>query len=379
MDFGLSDSAERFAHEVRTLLATELTDEVRTRVHASGTTHDWGLHRAIARRGWIERALPEHLGGQGHDPSAFAVLIRELELAGAPADGVGVAAMMASVLAHVGNHHQRAEIVPKLLHGDTIVALGYTEPNSGSDVAAARTRAVRDGSGWRIEGHKMFTSLAEDAEWVFLLTRTTYGAVGRHGLTFFLVPMDSPGVSVQPVRTLSGKRTNATYYDDVFVDDRFRFGAVDGGWDVMLVALSFQRGVVGGTRDAARLVAVAEEGFGRRIGEPAVRHALARLAVDAEVAELLAGRAVSIAASGDLPGVEGAAAKLFSSEAFTRGADALLDLAGPSDLVTSAHATGWQGFLEHCFRFAPVTTIYGGTSEIQRNLVARRGLGLPRR
>ena len=198
------------------------------------------------------------------------MLFRELELAGAPYDGLSICTMVASVIAHVGNEMQRRVCCPKLLAGESLIALGYSEPDSGSDVAAARTRAVRDGDGWRIDGQKIFTSLAEESEWVFLLTRTDPDVAKHQGLTFFLVPTSAPGFELQPIRTLSGKRTNTTFYDGVHVDDEWRVGEVDGGWQVMLVALSFERGVAGGVRDAERLLT-------RRRGARAYRDARRRL------------------------------------------------------------------------------------------------------
>ena len=206
------------------------------------------------------------------------------------------------------------------------------------------------------------------------------------GLTFFLVPTSAPGFELQPIRTLSGKRTNMTFYDGVHVGDEWRVGEVDGGWQVMLVALSFERGVAGGVRDAERLLALAEahardavDDDGRPlIEQPTRRDALARLAIDAEVADLLASRAAWVAASGRLPGIEGAASKLFATEAFQRSVDRLVDVAGPAGLVQAHDVSDLSAFYEYCYRFAPVTTIYGGTSEIQRNLIAQRGLGLPR-
>jgi len=386
VDFTPSDAAVQFGDEVRELVATVFTDEVRQRAHDTGTMHDWGLHHAMAARGWIAQALPKALGGGGRGPEELAVLFRELELAGAPYDGLSICAMLASVIAHVGNEMQQRVVLPKLLAGESLIALGYSEPDSGSDVAAARTRAVRDGSGWRIDGQKIFTSLAEESEWVFLLTRTDPDVAKHRGLTFFLVPTSAPGFELQPIRTLSGKRTNTTFYDGVYVDDEWRVGEVNGGWNVMLVALSFERGVVGGTRDTARLLAVAEEhlrGAPRDDGtlaldDPGLRRDLARTAIDCAVAELLADRAVWVAATGQLPGVEGAATKLFASEAFNRAIDRLLDAVGPAGLVQSHDVTELGAFYEYCYRFAPVTTIYGGTSEIQRNLIAQRGLGLPR-
>ncbi len=336
MDFTPSVAAVRFADEVRELLRVTFTDEVRQRAHDSGTMHDWGLHRAIADRGWIAQALPETLGGGGRGPEELDALFRELELAGAPYDGLSICAMLASVIAHVGNEMQRRIVLPKLLSGESIIALGYSEPDSGSDVAAARTRAVRDGDGWRIDGQKIFTSLAEESEWVFLLTRTDPDVPKHKGLTFFLVPTAAPGFELQPIRTLSGKRTNTTFYDGVFVDDEWRIGEINGGWDVMLVALSFERGVVGGTRDAARLLTVAEaEARATMCDHRDLRRELTRLAIDCEVADLLSRRAVWVASTGQLPGVEGAATKLFASEAFNRAASKLLDAAGPAGLVQS--------------------------------------------
>ena len=385
MDFAPSEAAEQFRAEVREVVAAHFTDEVRDRVHETGTLHDWGLHRALAARGWIEQALPAALGGGGRDPEELAMLFHELELAGAPYDGLSNVVMVSCVLGQVGNEMQKQEVLPRLLSGDSAVCLGYTEPDSGSDVAAARTRAVRDGDGWRIDGQKMFTSVAEEASWVLLLTRTTTDGLKHAGLTFFLVPMDTPGIEIQPVRTLTGKRTNVTFYNDVRIGDEWRVGEVDGGWQVMLVALSYERGLAGGIRDSERLLRAAEEyargaarpDGTRPIDDPLVRERLVRLAIDVEVTDLLAGRAAWVASSGRLPGTEGAACKVFATESFTRAASWFLDAAGPEGLVRR-DGTAVDGFFEFCYRYAPVTTIHGGTSEIQRNLVAQRGLGLPR-
>jgi alkylation response protein AidB-like acyl-CoA dehydrogenase len=386
VDFAPSATAEHFGEEVRALLARVFTDERRQHAHDTGTMHDWELHRAMADAGWIRQALPEALGGGGRGPEELAVLFRELELAGAPYDGMSICTMVASVLAHVGNEMQQREILPQLLSGASLIALGYSEPDAGSDVAAARTRAARDGDGWRIDGQKIFTSLAEESDWVFLLTRTNTDVPKHRGLTFFLVPTSAVGFELQPIRTLSGKRTNMTFYDGVHVDDEWRVGEVDGGWQVMLVALSFERGVAGGVRDAERLLAVAEAHARDAVGDDgrplldqtSRRDALARLAIDAEVADLLTARAAWVAASGRLPGIEGAASKLFATEAFQRSVNRLIDVAGPAGVVQAHDVTQLSAFYEYCYRFAPVTTIYGGTSEIQRNLVAQRGLALPR-
>jgi alkylation response protein AidB-like acyl-CoA dehydrogenase len=387
VDFLPSPEAEQFRDEVRAVIAEHFTDAVRERVRATGTIHSWELHRAIGARGWIAQALPQAQGGGGRGPEELAALFAELERAGAPYDGLSNVVMVSSVLAHVGNDMVRAEVLPRLLSGDALVCLGYTEPDSGSDVAAARTRAVREGDGWRIDGQKMFTSVAEEADWIFLLTRTDADGPKHAGLTFFLVPMDTPGITLQEVRTLPGKRVNITFLDGVCVGDEWRVGDVDGGWQVMLVALSFERGLAGGVRDGERLLAVLEDfarrpsahDGGRPIDDPVVRERLVRLAIDNEVADLLAGRAAWVAASGRLPGTEGAAARLFASESFTRAASWAIDVAAPDGVVQVHERAGsLDGFFEYCYRFAPGTTLAGGTTEIQRNLLAQRGLGLPR-
>ena len=258
MDFSTSRDVVAFREEVRALLEHTFTPEVREHMHRTGTQHSWEIHHTIGDAGWLQQALPESLGGGGRDPEELAGLFRELEISGAPYDGISNVVMVSSVLAHMGNEVQKRDVLPKLLSGQAVAALGYTEPHSGSDVAAARTSAVRDGDGWRINGAKMFTSVAEEADWVFLLTRTTANGPKHQGLTFFLVPLDRDGVEIQPVFTLSGKRTNATFYDDVYVEDKWRVGEVDEGWQVMLVALSYERGIAGGVRDAERLLVNAE-------------------------------------------------------------------------------------------------------------------------
>ena len=253
MDFSPNPEIVAFREEVRQVIADTVDADVRANVARTGVNHDWALMKAVADRGWLAATVPVELGGQGRGPDHLAALYRELEQADAPYEGLSMAMMIAFILGHVGSEWQKAEIMSKLLAGGAIPALGYSEPESGSDVAAAKTRAVRDGDDWIINGQKMFTSLADVSEWVFLLARTNTEVAKHRGLTFFLVPLDTPGIEVQEVRTLSGKRTNITFYDDVRVDDRMRVGDVDGGWGVMLVALAFERGVAGGVADVAAL------------------------------------------------------------------------------------------------------------------------------
>jgi len=376
VDFTLSPAAEAFRAEVRAFIAEQLTPEILERTHGSGTLHDWGLHRAMAERGWLSAALPVTGGGQERDPVELAIFFSELEKAGAPIDGLATTMIVAGVIQQIGTDFQKEHVIPQLVSGEALCCLGYSEPDAGSDVAAAATRATRDGDEWVIEGQKMFTSLAHESSWVILLTRTNTEVPKHKGLTMFLVPMDTPGIDVAPIWTMGRERTNSTYYQDVRVNDRSRLGEVDGGWQVMLVALAYERGIMGGSAQGFTLWRAARdcaEAIGR-LDDPTVREQLARLAIDNEVCELLTLRTAWVASTGALPGLEGSMTKLFASEAFTRAADRFGDLAGPAGLWQHGPAA----HLEEARRHAPVMTIYGGTSEIQRNGIAERLLGLPR-
>ncbi len=261
--------------------------------------------------------------------------------------------------------------------------MGYSEADYGSDVASITTRAVRDGDEWVINGAKMWTTMAHEATWLILLTRTNPDVPKHKGLTMFLLPMDTPGITVEPVHTMGTERTNATFYDDVRVGDDAVLGEVDGGWHVMAVALSFERGVMGGTNVAVPLLRhVRRVGRGDRdaIDDPdAARADGSRRDRQRGRRSLLTQRSAWIAASGGLPGLEGSMAKVFASEAYQKASRWFLEAAAPHSLL-QFHEPGrcGDGYIEYDARHSPVMTIYGGTTEINRNNIAERHLGLPR-
>jgi alkylation response protein AidB-like acyl-CoA dehydrogenase len=360
---GEHEAGSGWREEVRAFVAEHITSDVIARVHAGGTVHDWGVHRALAERGWLAGDRPA---------DEMAVLLDEMGRAGAPVDGWLTTELVARTLELTGNAWQKSEVLPRILAGEILVCLGYSEPDSGSDVAAAKTRAVRDGDEWVISGQKMFTTMAQESAYVFLLARTNLDVAKHRGLTMFLVPTDAPGVEIRPIHTLGGERTNGTFYNDVRVRDKDRVGEVDGGWEVMLVALAFERQAPAWA-DCWRLLHAAELWAASRpelLSDPVAGERLARAAVEVEVGRLLRDRLIGETAKGRLPVVEGSMAKLFTSEALQRMSADLLDLVGPEGLL--------GGPVEQAFRHAPVTTIYAGTSEIQRSIIAERGLGLPR-
>jgi alkylation response protein AidB-like acyl-CoA dehydrogenase len=396
LEFGPVPDAEQVRAEMAAFLDVHLTEEVLDRVHDTGTVHDWGLHRALAEAGWLGASWPEEVGGQGRDVFGLAAVQEELRRRGAPLDGWGTTELVAHVIAEAGTEEQKEQVIGPFLRGELLIALGYSEPEAGSDVASVATRAVwheaavgpeRPGAegSWVITGQKMFTTLAHEAHLVFLLTRTNKDVPKHRGLTLFLVPMDAAGIEVQPVPTLGGERTNVTFYDEVRVPDSARVGEVDGGWDVMKIALAHERNPamlaeLDRLRERVEGWSVVPGGDGRRpIDDDLVAERLGRAAVEVEVGRVLADRMTWVKASGALPIAEGSMAKLYSSETFQARAADLLDVLGVDGLRDRhdplAPLGGW---VEHAHRHAQVGTIYAGTSEIQRSIIAERHLGLPR-
>jgi hypothetical protein len=385
MDFRLEHETEAFRTEVRAFIAQHLSAEVVERAHVTGTMHDWDFHRALCARGYLASGWPVEVGGLGRSAIDQTVLMQELYAAGAPIDGLNIASMVGATLLVCGTDAQKAEVLPRILSGEVLCCLGYSEPEAGSDVAAVATRATRDGEDWRIEGQKMFTTMAHEAHYVFLLARTDPDAPKHKGLTMFLVPMDAPGIEITPVATMGGERTNITFYDGVRVPDAARVGDVDAGWSVMHAALVYERSSANWGEPDALVESVAA--WARDPGpdgqvpldDPRVAEALARWSTELEVGRLLLFRSAWVSAQGGMPQVEGSMAKLAITEAFVAASHDLLDALGSAGLVAMGEPTAaLGGLVEHAFRHAVVTTIYGGSSEVQREIIAGRGLGLPR-
>jgi 3-oxocholest-4-en-26-oyl-CoA dehydrogenase alpha subunit len=376
--FDLGPEVEATRAEIRRIVAETVTPDQIELQHRTGTFSCAPLNRALAERGYLERAVP---GLGAGDPIELWVLFNELEKAGAPIDALAVAVMIAGVVHHVGTEEQVQRILPSILSGEALVCMGYSEADHGSDLASVTTRAVHDGDGWVIDGAKMWTTMAHEARWLILLARTDPDVPKHRGLTMFILPMDTPGITVEPVRTMATERTNATFYDGVRVGDEAVLGGVGEGWRVMGVALALERGVMGGTNQGVPLLRHARAWAERTgaIDDPTLRERMARVAIDNHVAALLTQRSAWIAATGGLPGLEGSMTKLFASEAQQRAARWFLEAAAPDSLLQMGEpAAAAEGFLEYEARHSPVVTIYGGTSEINRNNIAERHLGLPR-
>lgn len=384
-DFELGAAADAFRRTVRAFFEENLTDELRAHAHFSWDGHHPELHRKLAAAGLAFPSWPREYGGQERGVYEQLALEEEFHRAGWTTHALGTTRMVGATLMRFASEELKREVLPRIAAGEAVTSLGYTEPGSGSDVAAAQTRAVRDGDHWIINGQKMFTSGANLAQYVFLLTRTDHAAKKHRGLTMFLVPLDTPGIEIQAVHTVGDERTNVTYYSDVRIADRYRVGEVNGGWSVLAYALELEHG---GTypkhqRDlldaAVRWARTTQRNGRAAIEDPRVRERLGRAAMHFEVARVLSRRSHWVAAEGRPHRGEGPMSKLFQTEILVEDAQDLLDLAAPASLLRQGEPdAAADGAFEHAYRFAPATAIYGGTSEIMRSIIAQLALGLPR-
>jgi alkylation response protein AidB-like acyl-CoA dehydrogenase len=381
IDFDLGDEARALAKEAEEFFALTLTPELRAKAHHSWDGHEPDVHKQLAKADLLFPEWPKERGGRGASPYAVYAAKQAWSDNGWTSYPIGVGLMVATILERFGSEQARKDILEPLLAGDIICCLGYSEPGSGSDVFAVKTKATRDGDGWRIEGTKMFTSGANIASHVLMLCRTNPDVPKHKGLTMFMVPMDAQGVEIQPVHTFMEDRTNITFYDGVRIPDAYRLGEVDGGVKTMSAALELEQM----STSARSLWALAEaaEQLCRTIerdGRPLIENSgaqtrIARTIADALASEMLGMRALwGIQNKRDLPAA-GPMSKMFSSERLVRDASDLLDLTSPESL--SQHE-GPAKAINLAYRYSHGTTIWAGTSEVHRSLIAERVLGLPR-
>ena len=258
MDFSrvtLADGDQAFLDEARDFLTTHVTDDVRRRDRETGDNFDEGVHLALGAAGYLEG---EWKGSADGGFTRVRRRIWELEKRRAHVPWVtwGTTAMVARSVAKFGSPELQSEVMPKVFSGEVRLCLGYTEPEGGSDIATCKTRAVRDGDGWIINGSKMFTTGAHKCQYVFLITNTDPEAPKHKSLTMFLVPLDSAGIDIQGIRTVDGDRTNIVYYSDVRVDDKYRLGEVNAGWTVLREPLNTEHGAVAAAPDGLQDVSI---------------------------------------------------------------------------------------------------------------------------
>lgn len=378
MDFShveLSARDREFLDETRAFIAKHVTDEVLARQLEFGENFDEQVHLALGEAGYLAADWNAEADG-GFSPVRRRIFQLEIARAHTPWYHWGTTSVVARLVQQFGAPELAGQVVPGVLSGEIRLCLGYTEPEGGSDVATCKTRAVRDGSAWIINGSKMFTSNAQNARYVFLLTNTDPQGRKHKNLTMFLVPLDSPGIEIQPIRTLDGDRTNIVYYSDVRVDDLYRVGEVNGGWTVMRAALDSEHGMVDPEDHGLQYVA-AMAGHADIMAEVVDTVAALVADVDDESVKYRLGRAVArMEAALSTPGMFGRVAIAQTMRDITGD---LMDILGAaSALPTNAQGAASNGAAEHLYRLSLPLGIYGGTLEVFRNMIAQHALALGR-
>jgi 3-oxocholest-4-en-26-oyl-CoA dehydrogenase alpha subunit len=394
MDFEFSPEQRAFSAEVEQFLDEHDDPEVfdLTRENMAqivDTPKRRAFMASLGEKGWLGITWPAEWGGQEGDGVYEFLLNEALAGRGGPQIGKGVGIIGKTILAH-GSDFLKREFLPKILRNEVEFAVGYSEPDAGSDAASMKLKAVKDGDGWRLDGQKTWTTSAHFAEWYWVGARTDPDNK-HHGITLFLVPLDHPGITINGIWTMGDERTNEVFFDDVFVPDEYVVGEVNHGFQYISEALDLERFTMFTFSPIKQRLDVLTEHVrtatldGEPLrDDPVIRRRLAELHTEAEVARVLGLRVVaaSIASheqGGPPPTTESSEYKLFATEYSKRLADASMDLGGPgAQLRVKTEEAPMAGRAESTYRYTVIDTIGGGASEIQKNIIARRKLGLPK-
>ena len=380
VDFELSPSEQQFRDEVRAWLKANKPrqDEKAERGNKKWIDHRRAWQKKLFEAGYIGITWPKEYGGRGGSFMEQLIFNDEMILAQTPepVNVIGLGMGGPVVIAH-GTEEQKRRYLRPLLSGDEIWCQGFSEPNAGSDLSGLQTRAEDNGDHYVVNGQKVWTTLAHVAKWCMLLTRERKAANPRDGLTFLLVDMASAGVEVRPLVQITGDAEfNEMFFKDVKVPKSQVLGEAGKGWAVAMTTLLHERGTLGmALTTRAQITAAALADHARRLGrgsDPLVRQKVAQFTIEARALQLNGFRAVTAMQRNGIPGPEGSILKLMWSELNQRMAEAAVDMAGPAGQVDDGE--GWR----HQYLRSRANTIEAGTSEVLRNILAERVLGLPR-
>ncbi|HEY7364646.1 MAG TPA: acyl-CoA dehydrogenase family protein [Methylomirabilota bacterium] len=397
MDLTLNPEQEAFRTRVRGWLKTNIPSEWRSRMAASADVprpEAYDLLRRWQRKlyeaGFVGLTWPSEYGGQGLTFLEEMILHQEMALAKAPPIlnilGVGMAGP--TIVAY-GTEAQKQRYPAKILSCEEIWCQGYSEPNAGSDLASLQTRAVKDGEHWVINGQKVWTSLAHVADWMMLLARTDPEAPRHKGITYFLLDMHAPGVTVRPLRQITGDpEFNEVFFDNVRVHESQILGGLNNGWQVGLTTLMYERLALGfGLQVRLRialdgLVELARrmEKDGRVITkDPVMRQKIAQLWIETECLKYTGARAITRLLRGEMPGPEASTGKMIWVDTHQRLQELAMEIQGPYSQLTRGSDWSVEGGLWHyTFLRSRANSIEGGTTEVQKNIIGERVLGLPK-
>ncbi len=388
LDFTPEQQALR--KEIRSYYQELFTPELRAALDAEWDEMGGPVFREVVghmgRAGWLGIGWPREYGGQGRGPLEQFIFWDETYRARAPLPVIAVNTIGPTLMQY-GSEAQKRELLPRILRGELFFGVGYSEPSAGTDLASMRTRAERDGDEWVINGQKIYTTHANDADYIWLAARTDPEAPKHKGISIILVPTTAPGFQVTAIQTLGGERTNATYYEDVRVPLENLVGPENAGWTLITSQLNHER-VALATPGLASLAlervwawamdAEYAEG-GRVIDQPWVQLNLARAYAKLEALNVMNWRSAWSLAAGTPNMAEASAVKVFGTELFVEVYRLLLEIVETEGLVVAGEPLAMLGgLLEHAYRGATTLTFGGGVNEVQRDIIAMAGLGLPR-
>jgi alkylation response protein AidB-like acyl-CoA dehydrogenase len=388
MHLALSPEQESLRQELRSYFSALMTPDVEDELAVSemGGPLSRRLYQKIGSDGWLGVGWPKEYGGQDRTPIEQLIFFDEAQRAGAPLPLLTINTV-GPTLMRFGTDEQKQQYLPGILRGELQFAIGYTEPGAGTDLASLRTRAVRDGDEYVINGQKVFTSLANVSDYIWLAARTDVEAPKHKGISVFIVPTSAPGFSVRPIWVLGEGRTNATFYDDVRLPVSARVGGENEGWKIITNQLNHERvalcnaGVVYRHLDDVRRWAQETKlADGRRvIDQEWVQISLARVAAKAEFLRLMNHKVAWGLMSESLSPADASATKVFGTELFVEAYGLLLEVIGVAGyLRRGSPGAVLKGRLERAYSGTLILTFGGGTNEVQRDIIAMVGLGMPR-
>ena len=391
MDFRFNPEDEAFRKELVDFIKKELPTDWKGGWDLSAATEDFQeelrWRRKLADRGWLAMAWPKEYGGQNASEFSQAIFTEEMSYWGAPGQDIFGVAMLGPTLMVHGTEEQKRQFLNKIAKAEMVWCQGYSEPGAGSDLASLQTKAVLDGDDYVINGQKIWTSYAHESDWIFVLARTDPEAPKHKGISFFLVDMKSPGLTVRPIQEMSGRaHFNEVFFDNVRVPKENVLGEMNRGWYVAMTLLDFERSGVEhpayDKRTLENLVEYAKEtkyNGDALIKDPLVRHRLADIAIDIETCRLLAYHIAWMKSKEMHPNYEASVARVLNTTTTQRLSNLGLQLLGLlGQLAPGSKWAPLEGRLEYHYLFSVCYSIESGTSEIQRNIIATRGLGLPR-
>jgi alkylation response protein AidB-like acyl-CoA dehydrogenase len=392
MDMSFSPEHLAFRAEVRAWIQSAMPDSIKEKAKVDGNfSHDESMqwHKILFQKGWVAPHWPAESGGPGFDATKRFILTEELELAGTPPLSPFGLAMVGPLLIQFGNDEQKKRYLPKILSGEEIWCQGYSEPNAGSDLAALQLRAEDDGKGnFVLNGQKTWTTYAQYADWIFCLVRTDPDVKKQAGISFLLCDMKTPGITAKPFLTTGGTPAFCeTFFEDAVVPQENLVGPLNGGWTIAKALLGHERTLIAAVGNSTRVIRrikriASNTMVGGRplLDDPAVRNRIARHEIKLEALRMANYRALAGAQLGKAPGPESSILKIRGSEILQQCFEIAMDVMGHNSLSWFNEAgvvPPSEQWVASAFNYNRATTIYGGSNEIQRNIIAKWILQLP--